>query len=51
MENIAIQAIECKKRIEKTFLKAPDSDNPKLTPSTEECLKPHSSQVLYTSQV
>lgn len=36
MENIAIHSVECKKYTEKTFLKTPDSGNPKLTPSTEE---------------
>lgn len=51
MENIVIHSIECKKYIEKTFLKAPDSGHPKLTPSTEECLKSGGSQVLYTPQM
>lgn len=51
MENIAIHSVECKRNIEKTFLKIPDSGNSKLTPSTEECLKCASSQVLYTPQV
>lgn len=51
MENLAIHSIKCKMYIEKTFLKAPDSGSPKLTPSTEEYLKPGSSQVLYTPQV
>lgn len=60
MENTAILSKENRKYIEKTFLKAADSGNPKLTPSTEEswgtlsylnlCLKTGSKQVLPTPQ-